>query len=159
MPVYFSHDAFDPSVPIADLKLLTDTVRTRDGVAGVIPEGSRLRCPYTGAEMAARRVEGGFALCGGFSPRHPVSDPEALARAFLMRDGKLPKGVKAPKPAPVVSVSKREPVEASAPVKAPELSEDALRLVDPLARAAVSPGVTITVPEIPKASKSKKSKA
>ena len=133
-PLFFCPDAFDPSIPVTDLKALLRDAGRRNGVEGAVSGANVLRCPYTGAQLSILENASGFSLTGGFRPSCPSSDPVLFAYHMRMRDGKSEQP--APAPAPRVTFVERRPERTRAAGAAPkdyslEYAENALKPVLP----------------------------
>ena len=134
--LFFSPDAFDPTIFRGSSKDLFALLGTRGGVRGAARNGAELVCPYTGAQMTVKEVTGlGYQALGGFSPTTPCNDPVEFARALMTRGGKVP--AKAPKPTPAPKMAKISPVEngESGPETPMALAHDVVdRLVHKVAK-------------------------
>ena len=142
-PMYFSPDAFDPSMVHDSADALLRTAGSRNGVAGVI-QGDKLVCPYTGAKLTLVRRSDGFALDGGFSPSSLHADAAEFGRMLWTRDGKFT-GQEIMFSKVNVVVVDREPVETDPNPQSGEPSDEAMEAVGELAHNLVKP-VTVTVP-------------
>lgn len=87
-PMFFSPDAFDPSIPVSSLKELLLKAGTRDGVMGALADEKALVCAYTGSPMSIGKTpEGLFFLRGGFRPGCPVRGAAEFNYRMRMRGG------------------------------------------------------------------------
>ena len=109
MPMFFSPDAFDPSVPVPTVKELLEKAGTRNGVSGSMSGGAELTCPYTGNRMSISTGPDGACLKGGFRPSRPMRGAAEFNYAMRLRDGvseiDAPEAVHVSMPAPDVPVS------------------------------------------------------
>lgn len=92
-PMFFSPDAFDPSMPVGSAAELMRLVGMRDGVMGALPPGGETACPYTGRQMTLRSGRAGFWFDGGFSPGRPVEGAARFAALMRTRGGVGPEAV------------------------------------------------------------------
>ncbi|MFA7120814.1 MAG: hypothetical protein WC277_05000 [Bacilli bacterium] len=92
-PMFFSPDAFDPSMPVESAAELMRLVGMREGVMGALPPGGESACPYTGRQMTLRSGRAGFWFDGGFSPGRPVEGAARFAALMRTRGGVGPEAV------------------------------------------------------------------
>lgn len=90
MPMYFSPDAFDPSLLLDSSEELFKFLSMRRGIMGVISGERMLNCPYTGQKMSPNALGGRHHATGGFSPSTPMEDKIEFARRIMMRNGVVP---------------------------------------------------------------------
>ena len=86
-PLFFSPDAFDPSLPADSLPELLRKASRRNGVEGAVSDENVLKCPYTGAPMSILKDASGFSLTGGFRPSCPDPDASRFAYNMTLRNG------------------------------------------------------------------------
>lgn len=128
-PLFFSPDAFDPTVPETSPVDLFKKLSTRRGVIGVAREDAALICPYTGEVLTVRSTETGLAYVeGGFSPSTPVPNRMDFARAIWMRGGEIPEELRGAT-RPRVAARRIEPVETRPPPRT-EASPEAASYVE-----------------------------
>jgi hypothetical protein len=150
-PMYFSPDAYDPTMPHRSIDELLTKVSTRDGVINSKRGGKERRCAYTGHEMALTATGNLFSFLGGFSPATLHKDPYEYAKKLHTRDGKLtadPKLFEHIK----VDIASREPAEEmTKPSDMP--SDTAMASVEHIA-ASKFKRITVAVPHgMPKSKK------
>ena len=87
MPMFFSPDAYDPSIPVPTVKELLEKAGTRNGVSGSLSGGAELTCPYTGNRMYISTGPEGACLKGGFRPSRPMRGAAEFNFAMRMRGG------------------------------------------------------------------------
>lgn len=129
-PMYFSPDAYDPSMPHQTVADLLQATGTRNGIIGARAEGDERVCAYTGAKLILRTVGDTFSFTGGFRPSQLHTDPLAFATALWTRDGKFTGDAKLMEPAHF-SASVVEPEEKMAPLSEGP-SDEARELVEPI---------------------------
>ena len=152
LPMFFSPDAFDPSMPMESAEELMRLVGMRGGMMGALAPGKETVCPYTGKQMTFRSGRAGFWFDGGFSPSRPVEGAARFAALMKTRGGK---GPEVPAPAHVAFASETAGFRESTPVKT-EPSAAALAQVEEAAAAMVKPRCTVTVAKTPPRHKGKK---
>ena len=157
-PIFFSPDAFDPSVPVASSTELFKMLSTRNGIIGAATGGEEFKCPYTGKTITVRRTANGMHYAhGGLSPNTPTFDKVALVRGLMMRNGKVPEGAPAAKDRVVM---KKIIPEEKRPDLSPSVSREAEAYVeghaDLLVRGVKRPA-TVGVPDgVPKKAPAKR---
>lgn len=144
-PLFFSPDAFDPSLPLPTLKELLEKASSRNGVAGSVSGENILVCAYTGKKLKILHDAAGFSLVGGFRPSCPSPDPAAFAHNMRSRGGV--NAAPSPEPAPRITFLKEKPVVTSGSATPKDSSltyaENALKGVLP-GKTVV--GVTVEAP-------------
>ena len=144
MPMFFSPDAFDPSVPVPTVKELLEKAGTRNGVSGVLSGGAELTCPYTGNRMTISSGPEGACLKGGFRPSRPVRGAAEFNYAMRMRDGKSE--IDAPEAPPAVVFVEDPPVITSGSDEPKDYSKEyAERVLAPM----LPKKTVVTVPRRP----------
>ena len=141
LPMFFSPDAFDPSMPMDSAEELMRLVGMRDGMMGALPPGRETVCPYSGKQMTLRSGKAGFWFDGGFSPSRLVEGAARFAALMKTRDGK---GPEATATARVAFASETAGFRESTPVKN-EPSAASLAQAEAAAAAMVKPRSTVTV--------------
>lgn len=143
MPMFFSPDAFDPSVPVPTVKELLEKAGTRNGVSGALSGGAELTCPYTGNRMYISTGPDGACLKGGFRPSRPVRGAAEFNFAMRMRDGKS--DAEAPEPVSVSLTQPQVPVTSGSDEPKDYSKEYAERVLSPL----LPKKTVVTVPKRP----------
>lgn len=142
-PMYFSPDAYDPSLMNMSSADLLLKASMRNGVIGVV-QGDKLSCPYTGEKLTLVRLGEGFMLTGGFSPASLHADAAEFGRMLLTRNGKFTGDERLFAKGNIIFAD-REPVEKDPTPDAGQLSGDAMEAVGGITHS-LSTSQTITVP-------------
>lgn len=143
-PMYFSPDAYDPTMPHKSAADLLQKVSTRNGIIGAVAKDKERVCAYTGHEMALTATGNMFSFVGGFSPATLHKDPYAFARMLHTRNGVLV-GKEKDFVKPSVEATSREPGEA-APKDVTAPSDEAQQEVEDLLKKDFKRSTTITIP-------------
>lgn len=153
VPMYFSPDAMDLTLPQANPAKLLERAGTRNGIMGALTNGNELKCPYTGARMTIEKMPdgSGYRMVGGFCPSTPMTDPNLFARALMTRDGVAPEGA----PEAKVAVTFPEDLPPAPSARDPKPKDFAMDYCDRVISAALPPKVAVTVPDAPKTKRKK----
>lgn len=142
-PMYFSPDAFDPSIACDSAEALLQKAGTRNGIIGAV-QGDKLTCPYTGNKLTLVKIGDSFSLDGGFRPSALHDEATEFGRMLWTRNGKFT-GQEIMFSKVNVIVMEREPVETDPAAKTDEISGEAMDAVGELAHSLVKP-VSVSVP-------------
>lgn len=129
-PMYFSPDAYDPTMPHGSIKELLEKTSTRNGIIGYLPPGKERVCAYTGNALTLAETGSMFSFTGGFSPRTPNADPLAFARMLWTRNGKFTGDEKLFAKTRITTAEREPGEESSTPSTSP--SDLALKTVEPI---------------------------
>lgn len=147
-PLFFSPDAFDPSVPMGTVKALLEAAGTRNGIMGALSSGAELTCPYSGSRMSISRDDEGARLVGGFRPSRPVPGADMFNHLMRMRGGVATTAAPDTKGRITFNAADDTPAVKRASGKPKDVSlEYAEEVLSPLAPKRVSVSVPGAVPK------------
>lgn len=122
---------YDVTAPCPTMEAAVAAWSMKDGVSGMRdPAKGGFVCAYTGAAMEPRKVPGGYAFSGGFSPELFHTRDEVLA-AFAHLDGR-------PAPAPSVRIEAVPDPPPPPRYHGHDLSDDTMSRAESLVESAKS---------------------